>query len=208
MAEMTPCGYRFMDSIFEPPYQSWSLESDRFGTRFGPSIEELQAQTPRALERIAGQIAALKTILDPIALGDEMPEIHDQHTAEAAAKFERARSSVLAAEARLVSARQSEAAALEALEAAKRAPAEPDAALGRPTVVTFSKTFGRAYGQVYDYAAVRPASGNRWALTGRDTRTNITWAQLVAFMRQDEGNCANLVLNSLVVATSFESVTN
>lgn len=208
MAELTPCGYRFMDSIFEPPYQSWSLESDRFGTRFGPSIEELQAQTPRALERIAGQIAALKTILDPIALGDEMPEIYDQHTAEAAAKVERALAAQKAAEHRLASSVASVERAKAALEAAKRSPAEPEQVPGRPTVVTFSKTFGRAYGQVYDYAAIRPSGGTRWALTGRDTRTNITWAQLVAFMRQDEGNCANQVLDTLVVATSFESVTN
>lgn len=198
MAEMTPCGYRFMDSIFEPPYQSWSLESDRFGTQYQ------EGTVPWTLQQLKDQLETLKAI----TLGDEMPEIYDQHTAEAAAKVERALAAQKAAEARLESSRASVEQARAALEAAKRAPAEPDAALGRPTVVTFSKTFGRAYGQVYDYAAIRPSGGTRWALTGRDTRTNITWAQLVAFMRQDEGNCANLVLDSLVVATRVESVTS
>lgn len=198
MAELTPCGYRFMDSIFEPPYQSWSLESDRFGTQYQ------EGTVPWTLQQIKDQLETLKAI----TLGDEMPEYYDQHTAEAQAKVERALAAQKAAEARLESSRANVEQARAALEAAKRAPAEPDAALGRPTVVTFSKTFGRAYGELRDYAAIRPSGGTRWALTGRDLRTNITWAQLVAFMRQDEGNCANKVLDTLVVATSFESVTN
>lgn len=199
MAEMTPCGYRFMDSIFEPPYQSWSLESDRFGTEYQ------EGTVPWTLQQLKDQLETLKAI----ALGDEMPEYYDQHTAEAQAKVERALAAQKAAEARLESSRANVEQARAALEAAKWAPAEPEQVPGRPTVVTFSKTFGRAYGQVYDYAAIRPSGGTRWApIDRRDTRTNVTWAQLVAFMRQDEGNCANLVLDSLVVATSFESVTN
>lgn len=201
MAELTPAGSRLVNRVVEGQYQSWGIESDRFGTRYQ------EGTVPWTLQQLKDQLESIKSTMHAIALGDEMP-IYDQHTAEAQAKVERALAAEKAAEARLASSRANVEQARAALEAAKRAPAEPAAAAGLPTVVTFSKTFGRAYGQVYDYAAVRPTGGNRWALTGRDTRTNITWAQLVAFMRQDEGHCANQVLDTLVVASSFEAVTS
>lgn len=76
-------------------------------------------------------------------------------------------------------------------EAARVARADAQAAKRPPepmtfgSVVTFTKFFNGT--RAYNYAAIKSTSA-KWSVTGRGNLTEVSWAQLMAFVAKDEAS--------------------